>query len=111
VFDVLDVPGVAGAPGIPQSTTPVGPVARTGDGRHHFYVAPTGLGDAAVPGPGSRLRLHWHGRGGFVLAAPSRHPGGATTRWLRGLDAPLPPTPRPLPAPVEPVRAGEPALL
>ena len=111
VFDVLDVPGAAGAPGIPQSTTPAGPMARTGDGRHHFFVEPTGLGDTAVPGPGPRVRLHWHGRGGFVLAAPSRHPGGATTRWLRGLEVPLPPAARLLPPPVGAVPAGEPALL
>ncbi|HEY2960626.1 MAG TPA: hypothetical protein VGM21_20845 [Actinomycetota bacterium] len=46
-----------------------------------------------------------------MLATPSRHPGGAATRWLRGLDTPLPPAPRLLPAPAEPVHAGEPALL
>ncbi len=114
VFDVLDVPGTAGALGIPQSTTPAGPAARTGDGRHHFFVTPTGLGDTTVPsqgGPGPRVRLHWHGRGGYVLAAPSRHAGGATTRWLRGLDTPLPAARQLAPEPLLAVRAGEPALL
>ncbi|HEX6675898.1 MAG TPA: bifunctional DNA primase/polymerase [Actinomycetes bacterium] len=114
VFDVLDVPGTAGALGIPQSTTPAGPAAITGDGRHHFFVAPTGLGDTAVPGgdaPGPRGRLHWHGRGGYVLAAPSRHPGGATTRWLRGLDRPLPEVSPPAPAPIMAVASGAPAIL
>ena len=116
VFDVLDVPGAAGALGIPQSTIPAGPAARTGDGRHHFFVSPTGLGDTAVPGraalgPRLRLRLHWHGRGGYVLAAPSRHPGGATTRWLRGLDTPLPAAPQLAPAPNLAVAAGAPAIL
>jgi hypothetical protein len=114
VFDVLDVPGVAGALGIPQSTTPAGPVARTGDGRHHFFVAPTGLGDTTAPGHdglGPRVRLHWHGRGGYVLAAPSRHPGGTTTRWLRGLDTPLPAAHRLAPAPILAVASGEPARI
>jgi hypothetical protein len=114
VFDVLDVPGTAGALGIPQSTTPAGPAARTGDGRHHFFVTPTGLGDTTVPsqgGLGPRVRLHWHGRGGYVLAAPSRHAGGATTRWLRGLDTPLPAARRLAPAPLPAVAARAPALL
>jgi hypothetical protein len=75
-------------------------------------VARTGLADAAVPGQsgyGPRTHLHWHGRGGYVLAAPSRHPNGSATRWVRGLDLPLPPAP--LPQPVMAMRAPEPARL
>ena len=112
VFDVLDVPGAAGVAGIPQPTTSAGPAARTGSGRWHFFVARTGLADAAVPGQsgyGPRTHLHWHGRGGYVLAAPSRHPSGSATRWVRSLDLPLPPAP--LLQPVMAMRAPEPARL
>jgi Bifunctional DNA primase/polymerase, N-terminal len=96
VFDVVDVAGAAGSARYPQGITPAGPVARTGSGRWHYFVCPTGFGDVAVPSQsavGARSRLHWHGRGGYVLAAPSRHSTGAATRWLRGLDLPLPEVP------------------
>jgi len=99
MFDVLDVAGTAGqAYRFPQGITPAGPVARTGSGRSHYFVLPTGYGDVAMPGQSrsgstSRSHLHWHGRGGYVLAAPSRHSAGAATRWIRGLDLPLPEVP------------------
>jgi Bifunctional DNA primase/polymerase, N-terminal len=96
VFDVLDVAGTPDASRFPRDVAPEGPVARTGGGRWHYFVLPTGLGDAAMPGragAGPRSHVHWHGRGGYVLAAPSRHPNGAVTRWVRPLDAALPEVP------------------
>jgi hypothetical protein len=99
MFDVLDVAGPAGQSyRFPQGITPAGPVARTGSGRWHYFVRPTGFGDAAVPGhtgsgSASRSHLHWHGRGGYVLAVPSRHSAGGATRWIRGIDLPLPEVP------------------
>lgn len=97
MFDVLDVAGPAGRSyRFPQDITPAGPFARTGTGRWHYYVRPTGSGDMAMPSrtaPASRSNLHWHGRGGYVLAAPSRHAVGAATRWVRGIDLPLPEVP------------------
>jgi len=94
MFDVLDVAGMAGQPDtFPQSITPAGPVARTGSGRWHYFVGPTGFGDVAMPSQnraGLRSHLHWHGHGGYVLASPSRHPAGGATRWIRGIDLPLP---------------------
>jgi Bifunctional DNA primase/polymerase, N-terminal len=38
--------------------------------------------------------VDWRGRGGAILAPPSRHANGQHYRWLRGLDqAPLPEVP------------------
>jgi Bifunctional DNA primase/polymerase, N-terminal len=96
LFDVLDVTGTAGSYRLPHAITPAGPVARTGSGRWHYFVRPTGFGDVAMPsqtGFGARSHLHWHGRGGYVLAAPSRNSTGGTIRWMRGLDLPLPEVP------------------
>jgi Bifunctional DNA primase/polymerase, N-terminal len=67
--------------------------------------------------------VDWRGRGGGVLAPPSRHASGRSYRWLRGLDqAPLaevpaalrallePPAPPPDPSgtPTRPVPVGHP---
>jgi hypothetical protein len=41
----------------------------------------------------ARQRVYWHGRSGYVLAAPSRHVGGGATQWLRPLDTPVPDAP------------------
>ena len=100
-FDVLDVDKLVGALAIgrlQQAGVALGPVSRTAAGRWHFYVAPTGLPSAVLPGafggaPGTRHRVWWHAAGGYVLAPPSRAPGG-TARWLRELETtPLPEAP------------------
>jgi hypothetical protein len=53
--------------------------------------------------------VDWRGRGGAVLAPPSRHISGGTYRWLRGLDqAPLPEVPAALRALLDP---GHPATI
>jgi Bifunctional DNA primase/polymerase, N-terminal len=121
VFDVLDIDGPAGARSITRLAAkhplgPPGPVVRTGRG-WQLYFAPTGLGN---PKPRGLEKVDWRGRGGYVLAPPSRHASGARYRWVRDLDLPLPevspalrerlerPTPPP-PAPtLRPVAPGHP---
>jgi hypothetical protein len=93
-FDVVDIPGdLVGR--VPLTAMPDGPMADTGSGRRHYFVAPSGRGNTALPArsTGPRHRLYRHGRGGYVLAAPSRHVGGGTTHWLRPLTAPVPDAP------------------
>lgn len=113
-FDVLDVDGTAGVQalrrlGAGRLWLP-GPVVRTGGG-WHYYLAPTGRGNAQ-PIRGLE-RVDWRGRGGYVLAPPSRHAIGARYRWLRPLTDVLPEAPAPLreclaPAPAVPVSPPRP---
>jgi Bifunctional DNA primase/polymerase, N-terminal len=82
-------------------------VVRTGGGGWHYWFAPTGLGNRP---PRGLAHVDWRGKGGAVLAPPSRHATGSTYRWVRGLDqAPLPEVPAairalldPQPAPASP---------
>jgi hypothetical protein len=95
VFDVLDVDGpesgdTARWSAVAQVLGRRGPLVRTGGDGWHFYLAPTGLHDPRVRG---LARLHWRGRGGWVVAPPSRHPSGGVYLWVRALDAPLPAVP------------------
>jgi Bifunctional DNA primase/polymerase, N-terminal len=94
VFDVLDADAATGrtaARRLEALAAPLGPLARTGSGRWHFYTVATGLTDNRIPrGTGVANQVVWHGRGGYVVAAPSRHVSGAPTRWLRALTLPLP---------------------
>jgi hypothetical protein len=75
---------------IEDHAAPAGPVAQTGSGRWQFFVAPTGMPDSIQWGMGARRALRWHGRGGYVVAAPSRHVTGTVTRWLHPLTRVLP---------------------
>ena len=95
VFDVLDLPGELVAAHGGLAALPDAPVARTSTGRHHFFVAPSGRGNVVMPARSgnARQRVYWHGRGGNVLAAPSRHLTGGDTQWLRPLDTPVPDAP------------------
>jgi hypothetical protein len=92
VFDALDVDGPAGLAGLRQFARTVGlrlpgPLVRTGGGGWHYWFAPTGLGNRP---PRGFTQVDWRGRGGAVLAPPSRHISGVAYRWLVGLDqAPL----------------------
>jgi hypothetical protein len=61
---------------------------RTGGGGWHFYLAPTGLGNAC---PADLQHVDWRGRGGYVVAPPSRHARGHPYRWLPGRDLEVPP--------------------
>ena len=52
-----------------------------------IYLAPTGLGNAY---PCDLEHVDWRGRGGYVVAPPSRHASGRPYQWLAGraLDTP-----------------------
>jgi hypothetical protein len=55
-------------------------IARTGSGGLHLFLRHPG---GRVPcGKTSRLGVDRKGDGGFVVAAPSRHPDGGVYRWL-----------------------------
>jgi hypothetical protein len=92
-FDVLDVDGPEGAQAIRELAAEhglrsSGPLVQTGGGGWHYYLAPTGLGNAR---PAGLAHVDWRGRGGYVIAPPSTHHSGRYYRWLpdRDLDAPL----------------------
>jgi Bifunctional DNA primase/polymerase, N-terminal len=112
-FDVLDVDGPAGAQAIRQLAAAhglrnSGPLVRTGGG-WHYYLAPTDLGNVC---PAGLAHVDWRGRGGYVVAPPSRHASGNPYGWVAGrdLDAPLAQVPAPLRARLErrpPLRPAE----
>jgi hypothetical protein len=104
-FDVLDVDGPAGAQAIcdlaaTHGFQSSGPLVRTGGGGWHFYLAPTGLGNVQ---PVGLKQVDWRGRGGYVVAPPSRHASGFPYQWDLGrdLDTPLAQLPAPLRARLE----------
>ncbi len=120
VFDALDVDGPAGLAALRQLAGAAGlrlpgPLVRTGGGGWHYWFRPTGLGNRP---PRGLDHVDWRGRGGCVLAPPSRHISSGTYRWLIDLDAaPLPEVPAALrarldpdpPTPTQPVGPGWPA--
>jgi hypothetical protein len=71
---------------------------RTGGGGWHLLYAPTGLGNRVGLLPG----VDWRGRGGVVVAPPSRHASGRRYVWVRPLGAGLPPVPAALRARLAP---------
>jgi Bifunctional DNA primase/polymerase, N-terminal len=92
-FDVLDVDGPAGAQAMQELAAEhglqsSGPLVRTGGGGWHFYLAPTGLGNAR---PAGLAHVDWRGRGGYVVAPPSRHASGQTYQWVASRDLDTPP--------------------
>jgi len=104
-FDVLDIDGPEGAQAIQELATThglvnAGPLVRTGGGGWHFYLHPTGLGNAQ---PQQLQQVDWRGRGGYVVAPPSRHATGQGYQWVigRDLDTPLAEVPAPLRARLE----------
>jgi hypothetical protein len=95
-FDALDIDGPAGQAALRQLQGTAGlglpgPLVATGGGGWHHWFRPTGLGNRP---PRDLAHIDWRGRGGCVLAPPSRHISGGSYRWLVGLDqAPLPEVP------------------
>jgi Bifunctional DNA primase/polymerase, N-terminal len=95
-FDVLDIDGPAGLAALHQLADAAGlqlpgPLVATGGGGWHRWFAPTGLGNRP---PCGLTHVDWRGKGGCVLAPPSRHISGRRYRWLCDLDqAPLPEVP------------------
>jgi hypothetical protein len=92
-FDVLDIDGPAGAHAIQELAAAhglqsSGPLVRTGGSGWHYYLAPTGLGNVQ---PRDLEHVDWRGRGGYVVAPPSRHATGHPYQWIRGrgLDVPV----------------------
>jgi Bifunctional DNA primase/polymerase, N-terminal len=108
--DVLDIDGPTGQAALRRWATHHhfhlnGPLVRTGSG-WHLYLAATGAGNRT----GLLDHVDWRGRGGYVVAPPSRHACGARYRWLRPLTSDLPPAPGPLRHLLDPVRQRPPAM-
>jgi hypothetical protein len=61
---------------------------RTGGGGWHYYWTPTGLGSVC---PAGLAHVDWRGRGGYVVAPPSRHASGRPYQWAPGRDLDTPP--------------------
>jgi hypothetical protein len=95
-FDALDIDGPAGLAALYQLQGTAGrrvpgPLVATGGGGWHHWFHPTGLGNRP---PRGLDHIDWRGKGGCVLAPPSRHISGRSYRWLVGLDqASLPEVP------------------
>ena len=105
VFDVLDVPAVAGATALARMAAAgveTGPVAVQGTERMLFFVMTRGAPDDedewwscgldASPDPSMQAEaVRWHCRDSYVLAPPSRFGTGQDVRWVRepaGLSSP-----------------------
>jgi hypothetical protein len=92
-FDILDIDGPAGARALrtlaaAHGFQSSGPLVRTGGGGWHYYLAPTGLGNVH---PAGLAHVDWRGRGGYVVAPPSRHASGHPYQWAPGRDLDTPP--------------------
>jgi Bifunctional DNA primase/polymerase, N-terminal len=105
-FDVCDLDGPAGVEalravlGQRHPAEHPGPVTRSGGGGWHLLFAPTGLGNRVGVLPG----VDWRGRGGLMVAPPSRHASGRRYAWVRPLAAELPAVPAGLQALLAPPR-------
>jgi hypothetical protein len=103
VFDVCDIDsaeGVEALRAILSNASPAvaqAPLVRTGGGGWHLLFAPTGLGCPTVDLDG----VDWRGRGGYIVAPPSRHQSGHCYRWVRPPGDRLPEVPAALRARLE----------
>jgi hypothetical protein len=92
-FDVLDVDGPQGVAAMralaaTHGLESSGPPVRTGGSGWHYYLAPTGLGNVH---PQGLDHVDWRGRGGYVVAPPSRHASSHPYQWALGRDLTAPP--------------------
>jgi hypothetical protein len=97
VFDVLDVPALAGATALAKmaaADVETGPVAVQGTDRMLFFVATRGAPadedewwscglDSSPDMSAQTEALRWHCRDSYVLAPPSRYGIGQDVRWVR----------------------------
>jgi hypothetical protein len=105
VFDVLDVPAVAGARALNKMAAgdvDAGPVAVAGSDRMFFFVATRGApadedewwSCGLDNSPDTYIQsesMRWHCRESYVLAPPSRSGTGKDVRWVRApVGQPLP---------------------
>lgn len=69
-----------------------GPMASTGKGHHLWYAATRAGNRTRVAGV---TGFDWRGRGGYIVAPPSRHANGESYVWVDGCgpDVPIPPPP------------------
>jgi Bifunctional DNA primase/polymerase, N-terminal len=108
-FDALVVRGSVGDTSrwlaIAEALRSGGPLVRAGGDTWHFLFAPTGL---ASQRPWGLAGCEWRGRGGWVVAPPSRHAEGAVAVWVRDLDARLPQLPFAIRERLEQVGPAEP---
>jgi hypothetical protein len=93
-FDVLDLDHTEGVEALRAALQIApwehpGPVARSGSGGWHLLYAPTGLGNRV----GVLAGVDWRGRGGLIVAPPSRHATGRRYAWVRPLTGVLPTVP------------------
>jgi hypothetical protein len=93
LVDVLDVDGPQGHAALSQWAAEHrlrldGPLARSGRG-WHYYLQASGARNRI----GLLDHVDWRGRGGYVVAPPSRHASGRPYRWVRPLGSQLPPLP------------------
>jgi len=81
-FDVFDVPARVGSPVLRMMRAdgvPVGPVARTPQGRWQFFAGPGGRAD---PDLAAAHDIRHRGSGAFLLAPPSRLGLAGAVRWV-----------------------------
>ena len=87
-FDVLDVDGADGEASLDKLIADNGDLPddiieiETGSGGRHYLFKSTGAGNRAKMRPG----LDWRGKGGYIVAPPSRHASGrcyTETVWQR----------------------------
>ena len=93
LVDVLDIDGPSGRAAFSRWAAEHqlrldGPMARSGRGWHYYFQA---------SGAGNRIGLldhvDWRGRGGYIVAPPSRHADGHRYRWIRRIGSEFPPPP------------------
>lgn len=87
VFDVLDIDGPSSVPALREilgaDYIHAGPVARTGKGKHLFFLATKDARNRAGLLGG---KVDYRGAGGYVVGAPSIHPSGKRYEWETGRD-------------------------